>query len=54
MNKASFISFDLRQPVNQWLGIALIGVMCFWVVLYYFVHKTEAFAESVTAEAQTY
>ena len=42
--KRPFFSFDLRQPVNQWLCFALIGLMAFWVVLYYFVNRTSAFA----------
>jgi hypothetical protein len=45
-----FVSFDLRQPVNQWLGIALISIMCFWVVLFYFTHKTQAIAESYSGK----
>jgi len=40
------LRLDLKQPVNQWMGIALIGMMCFWVVLYYFVNKTEAFGNN--------
>lgn len=27
--------------INQWLGMAFIGLVCFWVVLYYFVNKTQ-------------
>lgn len=42
MDKPRFFSLDLKQPVNQWLCIALMGVMCFWVVIYYFVNQTEA------------
>jgi len=38
---------DLKNPVNQWLCIALVGLVCFWVVLYYFVNKTEAFANTL-------
>ena len=44
-----FFSFDLRQPVNQWMCIALISLMCFWVVLFYFVNRTEAFGNSIAA-----
>lgn len=43
MPRQSFFSFDLHQQVNQWMCIALISLMCFWVVLNYFVQKTEAF-----------
>ena len=49
MNRTTpFISFDLQQPINQWLCIALISLMCFFVVLYYLVHSTEAFADNVS------
>ena len=51
MDKQGFFRFDLRQPINQWLGIALISLMCFWVVLFYLTHKTAAFADSLTANA---
>jgi hypothetical protein len=36
-------TFDLHQQVNQYLCIALIALLGFFVVLYYFVHKAEAF-----------
>ena len=51
MNRAPtpFFSFDLQQPVNQWLGIALISLMCFFVVLYYLVHRTEAFGVNLAS-----
>lgn len=39
-------TFDWKQPVNQWLCIALIGVMCFWVALFYFVNQTGEVAAS--------
>lgn len=46
---------DLRNPVNQWLCIAFLALLCFWVVLYYFVNKTEAFANSLAeSPAMTY
>jgi len=41
MHKPGFFNLDLRQPVNQWLGIGLLTAMCFWVVVYYFVNSTE-------------
>lgn len=34
----------LQQRVNQWLCIALIGLMCFWTVLYYVTNKAQAIA----------
>jgi hypothetical protein len=38
---------DLKNPVNQWLCIAFICLICFWVVLYYFVNRTEAVGNSL-------
>ncbi len=43
MQPQPFFSFDLRQQVNQWICLALIALLAFLVVLYYFVHKAEAF-----------
>lgn len=37
-----FLNFDWDQPVNQWLGIAIISVMCFWTVMYYVVHTADS------------
>lgn len=42
-----------KQAVNQWLGIAFIALICFWVVLYYFVNKTEAFGETYVLTIQS-
>lgn len=37
-----------KQVINQWIGITFIALICFWVVLYYFVNRTEAFGETYT------
>ncbi len=44
MNKKnSFFSLaELRQPVNQWICIAFMGVFFFWTMLYYFVQSAQA------------
>ena len=48
--KPSFFSLgELKQPVNQWLCIAFMGVLCFWVVLYYMTERAAIIAESYTA-----
>lgn len=39
----------LKQRVNQWLCIALLGLMCFWTVLFYFTHKAQEIADNVIA-----
>lgn len=39
---------SLKQTVNQWLSIALISLICFWVVLFYFVNKTRDIASAIT------
>ena len=43
MLQQPFFSLDLRQPINQWLCIALISLMGFCVILYYLVNKASAF-----------
>lgn len=32
-------SANAKEKVNQWLGIAFISVLCFWIVLYYFTER---------------
>ena len=53
MNTPRFFRFDLRQPVNQWLGIGLLLVMCFWVVVYYFANSTEIISDKFVKIATT-
>lgn len=36
----------LKQKVNQWLCIALLGLMCFWTVLYYLTNKAQAISDN--------
>ena len=38
-----------KQKVNQYLCIALISLMAFWVVLYYFTVKAELVGENIIA-----
>ena len=40
----------LKQKVNQWLCIALIGLMGFWTVLYYLTNKAEAIGNNAIAD----
>lgn len=47
MPKSSFFSLaEMKQPVNQWLCIAFLGVFCFWTVLYYLTEKARAIGET--------
>ncbi len=47
MNKNSFFSLaEMKQPVNQWLCIAFISLLCFWTLLYYFTQKAEAIGKN--------
>ncbi len=47
MNKAKFFSWaEMKQPVNQWICIAFLGIWVFWFVLYTFVQKTQAIGDS--------
>ncbi len=38
-----------KQKVNQGLCIALISLMAFWTVLYYFTHTAEAIGDQYIA-----
>lgn len=43
----SFFSLaELRQPVNQWICVAFLGVLCFWFVLYLLTNDALAVADS--------
>lgn len=35
----------MKQPVNQWISIAFIGVLCVWVVIYYFNNRIQGIDE---------
>ena len=39
-----------KQKVNQWLCIALIGLMCFWTVLYYVSSTAQAIGNNLAIE----
>lgn len=56
MNKESFFSLaELRQPVNQWICIAFIGVFFFWTMLYYFTQKAQAVGKTFNiADTKSY
>jgi len=50
----TFWSFgSLKQPVNQWLCIGLVGLMCFWTVLYYVTQKAQIIGEQFSVENAT-
>lgn len=40
----------LKQQVNQWLCIALVCLMAFWTVLYYFTNKALAIGDNIVAD----
>jgi hypothetical protein len=52
MNKAEpfFSLAELRQPVNQWLCIIFLGLLCFWTLVYYFTNKAEAVSDRYVNE----
>lgn len=39
----------LKQKVNTYLCIALLSLMAFWTVLYYFTHKAAAIGNQYTS-----
>lgn len=41
------VRFDLRQPVNQWLSIVLLGCMALSVMLFYFTHNALEVADNI-------
>ncbi len=42
----------LKQRVNQWLCLALLALMCFWVVLYYLTAKAEIIGNTIVANRE--
>jgi hypothetical protein len=46
MSSGFFSMSAAKQPVNQWLCIAFLGLFCFWTVLYYFTEKAQAIGEN--------
>ncbi len=52
MNRKSLSFFDMsviRQPINQWLCIAFLGLFCYWTMLYYSVKKAQSVADNLIA-----
>ncbi len=41
-----------KQNVNQWLCIALLGLMCFWVVLYYLSNKAYLIGTAIATNSE--
>ncbi len=39
MNNKFLSLAEMKQPVNQWLCIAFLGLWCFWFVLFYVTSK---------------
>ncbi|MFA6294882.1 MAG: hypothetical protein WC666_00470 [Candidatus Paceibacterota bacterium] len=47
MNRAHFFSLaEMKQPVNQWLCIAFMGLWVFWFLLFYVVDRTKTIGEA--------
>jgi len=52
MDKPKFFSLaEMKQPVNQWLCIAFLGLLCFWVVLFYATSKAYGIADVFSVSA---
>jgi hypothetical protein len=45
--------YFFKQRINQWLCLALIGLMCFWTVLYYLSNKVEAIGASSVEQRES-
>jgi len=48
MNNKFFSLAEMKQPVNQWLCIAFIGIFCFWVVLFYTTNKAYDIGDNIS------
>lgn len=42
----------IRQNVNPWLAIALIGLMAFWTILFYLTHKAQGVGQTELSTRQ--
>lgn len=52
MERSDFFSFkEAKQPVNQWLCIAFLGLLCFWTVLIYSTYKAYSIADVFSVSA---
>lgn len=51
-NPSFFSLAELKQPVNQWLCIAFLGVFCFWTVLFYVTQQAQIIAENYAAPGE--
>jgi hypothetical protein len=45
------MNFNLRQPINQWIGIVFLGCLTLLVVMYYFAHKAEAVGSNLSSQS---
>lgn len=53
MQHSKFFSLsEMNQPVNQWLAIAFVGLICFWTVLTYVTEKAQAISDSYIIDKQ--
>jgi len=43
---------EINQPVNQWLAVSFIGLICFWTVLTYLTEKAQAISDNYVADRQ--
>jgi hypothetical protein len=50
MQNSFFSLREMKQPVNQWLCIAFISLLCFWTLLYYFTQNVEAVGDNYVAK----
>lgn len=54
MKKKFFSLAELKQPVNQWLCIAFLGVLCFWTLLYYASQKALSIGQVFMAQSSSF
>lgn len=42
----------MKQPVNQWLCMAFLGIFCFWVVLFYMTNKAYGVGDNISVSPE--
>jgi hypothetical protein len=53
VNNKFFSLAEMKQPVNQWLCMAFLGIFCFWVVLFYMTHKAYGVGDNISISPET-
>lgn len=50
MNNKFFSLAEMKQPVNQWVCVAFLGLWCFWIVLFYTTNKAYDVGSNISGD----